>query len=149
MHDDNLTVHLKRLLFGHANHHACMWGKVALSQELSFGKGSQNNRWSNIGGSLPCTTPPGVIVRLQERSRHSDPTTNYLRTLRSCTVSSLFDCSHKLKKLPIASASEVGSGIKLPKLDVPTFNGNILHWKQFCSVFPSTNEPSSYVYNMP
>ena len=27
------------------------------------------------------------------------------------------------------------TGVKLPKLDVPTFDGNIVHWKQFWDQF--------------
>ena len=52
----------------------------------------------------------------------------------------LFDCSRKVKKLidrrPEATTPAVdGSGVKLPKLDVPVFDGNILHWKQFWDQF--------------
>ena len=52
-----------------------------------------------------------------------------------------FDCSRKVKKLindshPEATTPAVdGSGVKLPKLDVPVFDGNILHWKQFWDQF--------------
>ena len=51
----------------------------------------------------------------------------------------IFDCSLHLKKLlkncvvePSASDSK---GVKLPKLDVPTFNGDILNWKSFWEQF--------------
>ena len=53
----------------------------------------------------------------------------------------LFDCSRKVKKLIIDRRPEAttpavdGSGVKLPKLDVPVFDGNILHWKQFWDQF--------------
>ncbi len=33
---------------------------------------------------------------------------------------------------PSTSVDTPGSGVKLPKLDVPTFDDNILHWK-FCT----------------
>ena len=54
----------------------------------------------------------------------------------------LFECSHQLKKLlgshlsePTTVTSSDSSGVKLPKLDVPTFDGNILNWKQFWEQF--------------
>ncbi len=53
-----------------------------------------------------------------------------------------FDCSHKAKKLFASSApdastapSAVGRGMKLPKLDVPSFDGDILNWSQFWEQF--------------
>ena len=53
-----------------------------------------------------------------------------------------FDCAHKAKKLLGSSASNIpastsftGKGMKLPKLDVPTFNGDILNWSQFWEQF--------------
>ena len=63
-------------------------------------------------------------------------------TLHSRLEKLLFECSHQLKKLlsshssesTTVSASESG-GVKLPKLDVPTFDGNILSWKQFWEQF--------------
>ena len=51
-----------------------------------------------------------------------------------------FECSHKVKKLmstisktnaPVAD----GKGVRLPKLDVPTFDGDVLHWSQFWEQF--------------
>lgn len=57
----------------------------------------------------------------------------------------LFDCSLKVKELlakasiPTSSSSTHTStestGLKLPKLDVPTFNGNILQWRSFWEQF--------------
>lgn len=47
----------------------------------------------------------------------------------------------KVKKLVNASHTDTitsvadGKGVKLPKLDVPTFDGDILHWKQFREQF--------------
>jgi hypothetical protein len=46
-----------------------------------------------------------------------------------------------VKKLIIASRPETttsavdGRGVKLVKLDVPSLDGNILHWKQFWEQF--------------
>ena len=55
----------------------------------------------------------------------------------------LFDCSHSLKKLLGAHASRPSGtpttatekASKLPKLDVPTFDGDVLHWQQFWEQF--------------
>ena len=57
----------------------------------------------------------------------------------------LFECSHQLKKQLASHSSEStptssaeSSGVKLPKLDVPTFDRNILHWKQFWKRFTAS-----------
>ena len=44
-----------------------------------------------------------------------------------------FKCSHRVKKLTSKSTAPVvdGKGVRLPKLDVPTFDGDVLHWTQF------------------
>ena len=58
----------------------------------------------------------------------------------------LFDCSLQLKKLlftlpnPISdplmeSSATMVTGVKLPKIDVPTFDGNILNWQMFWEQF--------------
>ena len=55
----------------------------------------------------------------------------------------VFECSVKIKKLlsPACVPSESptppseGKGVRLPKLDVPTFDGNILHWRSFWEQF--------------
>ena len=50
--------------------------------------------------------------------------------------------SHKIKSLLVviaagtsAPATTDSAGVKLPKLDVPTFDGDIIHWKQFWDQF--------------
>ena len=51
----------------------------------------------------------------------------------------LFDCSYKIKKLlgslPTVTPVVDSKGVRLPKLDVPTFDGNILNWTQFWEQF--------------
>ena len=55
----------------------------------------------------------------------------------------LFDCSLEVKELLARSSTPTSSssahaespGLKLPKLDVPTFNGNILQWRSFWEQF--------------
>ena len=45
----------------------------------------------------------------------------------------LFDCSLKIKKLLFLSGQALG--VKLPKLDVPKFDGNIINWRNFWEQF--------------
>ena len=52
----------------------------------------------------------------------------------------IFDCSLNIKKLlhtrvTTSAPSSDTKGVKLPKLDVPTFNGDILCWKTFWEQF--------------
>ena len=54
----------------------------------------------------------------------------------------VFDCSLKIKKLlqsqaNLTTSSSSGKGVRLPKLDVPTFDGtsNILNWRTFWDQF--------------
>ena len=66
-----------------------------------------------------------------------------LSTLQSKLEGEIFDCSLHVKKLLLASARPTesssspcdGKGVKLPKLDVPTFDGGILHWRTFWEQF--------------
>ena len=53
----------------------------------------------------------------------------------------LFDCSLRHKELSCSSTTSTSptpsdlKGVKLPKLNVPVFNGNILHWTSFWEQF--------------
>ena len=75
----------------------------------------------------------------------------------------LFDCSLKVKELlaqsttPTSSSSthtpSESTGLKLPKLDVPTFNGNVLQWRNFWEQFvisvhsrPTLSDSEKLVY---
>ena len=59
----------------------------------------------------------------------------------------LSDVSQKLKRplnvTPIPTIPSEGTGVKLPRLEVPTFDGNLIHWKQFWDQF------STAVHNKP
>ena len=60
--------------------------------------------------------------------------------LQAAVEKAIFDCSLNIKKLlharvPTSSPSSDTKGVKLPKLDVPTFNGDILGWKSFWEQF--------------
>ena len=53
-----------------------------------------------------------------------------------------FSCSHKVRKLlnshspsSVSAPAADGKGLKLPKLEVPTLDGNVLHWRQFWEQF--------------
>ena len=53
----------------------------------------------------------------------------------------VFDCALEVKKLlqsrtlPSSKSASDSTGVKLPKLDVPIFDGNILNWKTFWEQF--------------
>jgi hypothetical protein len=55
----------------------------------------------------------------------------------------VFDCSVEIKKLlsPARTKSDTSTpppkhkGVRLPKLDVPTFDGNLLNWRSFWEQF--------------
>ena len=56
------------------------------------------------------------------------------------TGKAIFDYSLQIKKLlhsqaTAASAAEKKSGVKLPKMDVPSFDGDILNWRSFWEQF--------------
>ena len=77
---------------------------------------------------------------------------------QSAVEKAIFDCSLDIKKLlhSHASASSPSSntkGVKLPKLDVPTFNGDLLGWKTFWERFcisvhdrPTLSDSEKLVY---
>ena len=69
----------------------------------------------------------------------------------------LFTCSLSVKKLPeghvTRSPQPDRDGVKLPKLEVPTFSGDVTHWKSFWEQFcvsvhdrPSLTDPEKLVY---
>ena len=68
----------------------------------------------------------GLLLHLDE--------TDELCTMQATLEGEVFDCSLRIKKLlhcsgDVPSSPLDGKGVKLPKLDVPTFDGNILNWK--------------------
>ncbi len=72
---------------------------------------------------------------------HDLEETNELGELASRVGQRLFDCSLGIKKLlrscvsaPSTPVSDL-KGVKLPKLDVPTYDGNILNWTTFWEQF--------------
>ena len=68
-----------------------------------------------------------------------------LFTTHTAAERQLSTLSHKIKsRLAIPPTDEPmrhttgGTGVKLPKLDVPVFDGNIIHWKRFWDQFTIT-----------
>lgn len=55
----------------------------------------------------------------------------------SCSIkdTSIFESSLKLKelsyKINVTTSEVVGSGVRLPKLETPKFDGNLLNWRVF------------------
>ena len=84
--------------------------------------------------------------------------TDELSTLQASLEGEIFDTSLQVKKLLLMLSHKSDSpttsldrkGVKLPKLDVPTFDGNILHcrsfWEQFVHDRPSLSGPEKLVY---
>ena len=67
-----------------------------------------------------------------------------LFTTHSTLERRLSTTSHKIKTLRIVPSTDSrttdGTGVRLPKRDVPTFDGDIVHWKQFTvAVHSKTN----------
>ena len=66
-----------------------------------------------------------------------------LYTLQTQLDKELFDCSLKIKMLLFPSGHSLdsippsldGKGVKLPNLDVPKFDGNIINWRTFWEQF--------------
>lgn len=62
-----------------------------------------------------------------------------LSELQASVEQTIFDCSLQVKKLLVSHAAPSSThgdkGVKLPKLDVPTFDGNLLNWRTFWEQF--------------
>ena len=74
-----------------------------------------------------------------------------LMITQSTLETAIFDSSLKLKRTlsalerTSASAARDGGGVKLPKIDVPVFSGNLLHWKTFWEQFSVAVHASSSI----
>lgn len=61
---------------------------------------------------------------------------NPLVTQHASLVRLQFNCFHVKKLISTRNSSnEEGKGVKLPKIDVPTFNGDVLNWTRFWGQF--------------
>ena len=84
------------------------------------------------------------LVKTRDDLHHMElDETDELFELQDSLEGQVFDCSVRIKKL-LSSAtgpSETSAplsdskGVKLPKLDVPTFDGNIINWRSFWEQF--------------
>ena len=79
--------------------------------------------------------------------------TSTLSVLQKEVDGDIFNCSLDIRKLlyskdvkPHESASDV-SGVKLPKLDVPTFDGDILRWSSFWEQFVTSVDSRKHLSN--
>jgi hypothetical protein len=88
------------------------------------------------------------------------PEDDELSVAHSALEVELSDIASKFKGLLAAAPSETSplhsasdsSGVKLPRLDVLTFDGNIIHWKQFLDQFSVSvhdRTRKSSIFNMP
>ena len=77
-----------------------------------------------------------------------------LNVLQAEAERAMFDCSLKIKKLLHSKASATmahspatpgASGVKLPKLEVPTFDGNMVNWRSFWEQFTVSVHSSSTI----
>ena len=113
-----------------------------------------------IGGEV---APDDAVIERSQLSQYQDELSDYKKDLatlyeelitkdildddellvtHSALERTLSTVSHKIKHLllnpttiTIAPTVIEGAGVKLPKLDVPTFDGNIIHWRQFWDQF--------------
>ena len=84
--------------------------------------------------------------------------TDELYTTQAALETEVFDTSLSIKKSlhrpsDTPSSSSDGKGVKLPKLDVPTFDGNIINWRSFWEQFSvsvhdrhNLSDPEKLVY---
>ena len=76
-----------------------------------------------------------------------------LNGLLTAVEESLFDRSLDMKSLlsrpqpASASSSHESKGVRLPKIEVPTFDGNLLHWTTFWEQFDVTIHSKSILTN--
>ena len=66
-----------------------------------------------------------------------------------------FSCSHKVRKLlnshapsSVSASAADGKGLKLPKLKVPTFDGDVLYWRQFWEQFSISVHDRSHLTDL-
>ena len=153
-HDDlvtELSVRVKQVISASslsANESSC---RIA-TRKLSHLQKSLNSIASAIGdGSSP---PSDMCLLKQYEERTSDINKDLAKVrddleleetdkLLDTLENQVLDCSVKIKKLlsPACTKSESSTlpsehkGVRLPKLDVPTFDGNLLNWRSFWEQF--------------
>ena len=156
-HDDDvasLTVRRQKLMTASSSSATPDAGKKALMRKLS----RLDRNLSNINDSLDGHSTDTSLLE-----QHAAQLTTYGKELVAVyeTLVTLdleeeddlfvqhakleklhFSCSHKVRKIlnshapsPVSAPAADGKGLKLPKFEVPTFDGDILHWRQFWEQF--------------
>jgi hypothetical protein len=161
-HDDDvatLTVRLETLSTSadHTRTAVIPDPRKPLSRRLSRIRAGLK-RIRDIAASTDAPIEPSVLMQCQEEATDfkKDLAALYdeliskdvaeddeLSVAHSALETELSSIASKIKGLLAAAPSETssprstpdGSGVKLPKLDVPTFDGNVIHWKQFWDQF--------------
>ena len=160
-HDDDiasLTVRLQQLVTKSCGSTVTPdTGRKAPQRKLS----RLDRNLSTTEGSLSVMTGRTTDVSLLEQ--HADQLTSYRKELAAVYEELVtldleeeddlfiqhtklekvhFACSHKVRKLlsshtssSVPAPAADGKGLKLPKLEVPTFDGDVLHWRQFWEQF--------------
>ena len=85
----------------------------------------------------------GLVTLYDELSVMDIPDDDELFITHATLEKQLSTVSQKIKSLLVvpptststSASTTADTGVKLPKLDVPTFDGNIIHWKQFWDQF--------------
>ena len=147
-----LVTHLERLAAKRSSTgpSACA---VAIKHLRNLGR-----RLSSVSGDIGSLSPgEDNVCVLQQHEEHLSEMKRELASVRRDVISSdcedtseaddlldtternILDCSLKVRKLlhtqRTASSVLDTKSIKLPRLDVPTFDGNILNWKTFWEQF--------------
>ena len=152
-HDDNvaiLSLRIQKLLT------VCTSSSPSSPQIASKRLLRVKRSLSSISAAIdvPITESDDICLLYQHQEQLSDlkkelgEIRNSLLSLRDCdelnilqaeAEQALFDCSLKIKKTlrsqdsPQSTAD--GKGVRLPKFEVPTFDGNILNWTTFWEQF--------------
>ena len=109
-------------------------GDVSLIEQYEFQLSDHKTELSKIHA---------ILLSVDDESEVGDQL-----SLHSRLEATLFDCFHLARRLlktykdfeatatsTAGSTDGSGSGVRLPKLAVPTFDGNILNWRQFWEQF--------------
>ena len=107
-----------------------------------------DDRLAELKSELKSVHGELLVLNLEE--------TDELYTLHSQLSRKIFDCCHQLKKLlgeRETHTSREYKGVKLPKLKVPTFDGNVINWTTFWEQFSvsvhsrsNISDPEKLVY---
>jgi len=155
-HDDNvsmLSLHVQQLIMSCSSSSPTSPYRITLKRLLRLKKtlSSVNDAVDGLG-----TDADSVCLLCQHQEQLADlkkelsevdntllslnlHDNDQLLLLQAEVEQGLFDCSLKVKKTLRSqsgnTAAADGKGVKLPKLEVPTFDGDILSWRSFWEQF--------------